>query len=276
MMQNPIKTFARLAAVFAITPAVTLAAPVWAQADVLEDGMDVAEEFPEYTFACPDGGYETGCDAFDVENAIAIEGVDASAFADRCLYTTEADCSVIANGQVNRADAAPLHWQILGLQPLDGPYIEMIVLAEIDGPVPNVLLSQQVEGYFDPPVAVRDGDGRFLLHVPARNRRLGNADIMLYTSGMGWNWSSAQQIRADIDALLPKGFQTDNPIVFNLRENFAFAPVRRDDDPGCCATGGLVSVEFEQEDNALTVTRVGFLEMQPVGERRYAAPDEAS
>jgi hypothetical protein len=152
----------------------------------------------------------------------------------------------------------------------------MIVLAEIDGPVPNVLLSQQVEGYFDPPVAVRDGDGRFLLHVPARNRRLGNADIMLYTSGMGWNWSSAQQIRADIDALLPKGFQTDNPIVFNLRENFAFAPVRRDDDAGCCATGGLVSVEFEQEDNALTVTRVGFLEMQPVGERRYAAPDEAS
>ena len=272
MMQKYLMASLRLAAAAALT----LAAPVWAQADILEAETDVPEEFPVYAFVCPDGGYQSGCDDFDISDAVAIEGVSAADFAARCLYATEADCSVIASGQVNRSGGeAPLLWQILGLQPKDGPYAEMIVLAEFDEALPYVLLSQQVEGYFDPPVAVRDGDGRFMLHVPARNRGLGNADIMLYTSGMGWNWSGADQIRADIDALLPKGFQTDNPIVFNLREGSAFAPVRRDSDAGCCATGGFVTIDFEQDDNALIVTRDGFLELQPVGERRYASPDEA-
>lgn len=261
----------------ALAASLTLPAPAWAQADILEDGIDVAEEFPEYVFTCPDGGYQSGCDAFDVERAVVLDAADATAFSERCLYATQAACDVIASGRVNRAgDAAPLHWQILGLQPKDGPYTEMILLADIDDPVPHVLLSQQVEGYFDPPVAAREGDGKFLLHVPARNRGLGNADLMLFTSGSGWNWTSADQIRAEIDARLPGGFLTASPIVFNFRESSAFALVRRDSDAGCCATGGTVTVDFEQGENTLDVSRIGFHESQPVGRTLYVPSDEAS
>lgn len=267
----------RNSTVLAAAMALAFAGPAWAQADGLEDARDVAQEFPEYVFACPDGGYQTGCDASDLERAIDLEGVDAEAFAERCLYATQASCDVLASGRINRADdAAPLHWQILGLQPKDGPYAEMIVLADIDDVVPHVLLSQQVEGYLDPPVAAREGDGKFLLHVPARNRGLGSADLVLFTSGSGWNWTSAEQIAAEIDARLPSGFLTASPIVFNFREGSAFALVRRDEDAGCCATGGIVTVDFEQGENTLDVVRIGFQESQPVGRTLHVPPVEGS
>ena len=250
--------------------AALLAVPVVAAptATIDDAEVDVAQEFPDYVFACPDGGYQSGCDASDVEQAVALDGVDAAAFAERCLYVTRARCSVIASGRLNRSgDAPPLHWQMLGLQPTDGPYAEMIVLAELDGPVPLVLLARQVDGYLDPPVVAREGDGRLLIHVPARNRGLGSADIMLFTSGQGWNWTDAAAISAEIDLMLPRGFIAASPLVFNFRESSGFALVRRDEDPGCCATGGLVLVDFEQGDNDLAITALRFRETTP------AAPD---
>ena len=242
-------------------------APAYSQSEHSADDMP-AEAYPQYVFACPDGKYQSGCDREDIENAIALGGVDASAMADSCLYQTAADCSVLASGRINRATGAPtLHWQMLSIQPSDGPHTEMMVLAELDGPVPLLLLSHQVDGYFNPPVVAHEGDGRFLLHVPALNGGLGNADLILFTSGLGWNLSDAETIRAEIDRLLPGGFSISSPISFNFRESSAFGLVRREDDAGCCATGGVVNVDFEQSDNDLAVTRVSFQETELAGRR---------
>ena len=238
---------------------------------------EIPDEYPVYEFACPDGGYQSGCDASDIERAVDLEGVQPADFAQRCLYRTQAGCSVIASGQVNRASGDPaLHWQMLGIQPSDGPYAEMLVLAEIDTPLPHLLFAKQVDGYFDPPVAARDGDGRFILHVPARNRGLGNADLVLFTSGDGWNWTSADQIIQQVDRLLPEGFWTASPVGFNFREASAFALVRRDSDAGCCATGGVVNIDFEQTDYSLDVSGVSFTQTQPVGEVHEASPEDPS
>ncbi|MBH1943436.1 hypothetical protein I5L01_04235 [Erythrobacter sp. YJ-T3-07] len=246
-----------------------------ASAQVAE--REIPDEYPVYEFVCPDGGYQSGCDASDIERAVDLEGVQAADFAQRCLYRTQAQCGVIASGQVNRGTDDPaLHWQILGLQPSDGPYAEMLVLGEIGGPLPATLLSQQVDGYFDPPVAARDGDGRFILHVPARNRGLGNADLVLFTSGDGWNWTSAEEIMREVDRLLPQGFWIASPVGFNFREGSAFALVRRDSDAGCCATGGVVNVDFEQADHSLNISRVSFTQTQPVGEVYEAIPEDPS
>jgi|TARA_R100000049_G_scaffold4296_1_gene9717 hypothetical protein len=250
--------------------AVTTAAPVSAQAAERE----IPEEYPVYEFVCPDGGYQSGCDASKIESAVELERAQRADFAQRCLYRTQADCSVIASGRVNRASGDPaLHWQILGLQPSDGPYAEMLVLAEMEPPLPHLLFAKQVEGYFDPPVAARDGDGRFILHVPARNRGIGNGDLVLFTSGEGWNWTSADGIMRQVDRLLPEGFWIASPVGFDFREASAFALVRRDSDAGCCATGGVVNIDFEQSDHSLDVSRVSFTETKPIGAAYEAYPE---
>lgn len=237
------------------------------------DERDNPDEYPEDVYVCPDGRYQSGCDGSDIDRATQLDEVLPADFAERCLYRTAADCAVIANGRVARFSAAPdLHWQLLSLQPADGPYAEMLVLAEVGGSLPYLLLAKQVDGYFDPPVAVQDESGRFILHVPARNRGLGNADLVLFTSGEGWNWTSAPAIMREVDALLPRGFAIASPVSFNFRESAAFAPVRRDSDPGCCATGGTVVVDFEQSDHSLSVSRVSFTETTPVGSAHRASP----
>lgn len=226
-----------------------------------------------YTLVCPDGGYESGCARDDIERAVDLEDGYPSALASDCLYRTRADCRVLASGQIAAlALGTTLHWQLLALQPADGPASEMIVLIEQDGAVPVLLLSHQTDGYFDAPVAVRDGDGRFLLHLPARNRGLGNADLVLMNSGQGWNRTSADAIMRDAGRLLPAGFSLASPVGFNLREGSAFAPVRREDDAGCCATGGIANIDFELSDHALSVSRVTFTETRTVGETQYAHP----
>ena len=78
-----------------------LAAATPTSAQVAE--REIPDEYPVYEFVCPDGGYQSGCDASDIERAVDLEGVQAADFAQRCLYRTEAECSVIASGQVNRA-----------------------------------------------------------------------------------------------------------------------------------------------------------------------------
>lgn len=252
--------------------AIGIFGPAAAQSGANDKG-DIPDDYASYVFVCPDGGYESGCDEQDVENAVLLEAADMAAFAERCLYRTKADCTVLASGRVNRATMEPsLNWQLLLLQPPDGPYAEMIVMAEDTGEDPMLLLAKQVDGYFDAPFAARDGDGKFLLHIPARNRGLGNADVMLFTSGQGWNWTTAALIGNEVDRLLPAGFSVASPISFNLREASAFALVRRDDDAGCCATGGVVNIDIEQLENSLPVTNIGFNETQAVGKTRYAAP----
>lgn len=234
---------------------------------------DIPDEYPEGGHVCPDGRYQSGCDASDIDQATQLENAQPADFAERCLYRTAADCAVIANGRIARfADGPDLHWQLLSLQAVDGPYAEMLVLAEMHGSFAYRLLAKQVDGYFDPPVSVCDDGDRFILHVPARNRGLGNADLVLFTSGEGWNWISAPAIMRQVDALLPPGFTIASPVSFNFRESAAFAPVRRDDDAGCCATGGTLVVDFEQSDHSLSVSRVRFTETTPVGPARSASP----
>ena len=218
-----------------------------------------------YTFVCPDGGYESGCTREDVELAVTLDEAPRNLPASACLYRTQAACSVTASGQIAALTlGTTLHWQLLALQPADGPATEMMVLFEQDGAVPNLLVSHQAEGYFDPPVAVRDGDGKFLLQVPARNRGLGSADILLKNSGAGWNWTTADRLMDDANRLLPAGFTLASPLVFNPRENSAFALVRRESDAGCCATGGVATVDFDfSQPHTMEVVSVGFQETTP-------------
>lgn len=261
----------RVGAALASIVLVAMTATISALAQPAE--REVPDEYPEYEFVCPDGGYQSGCDASDIERATDVESARPSDFGEGCLYRTDADCSVIANGRITRfSDGPDLYWQLLSLQPNDGPHAEMLVLAEMHDAFAYLLFAKQVEGYFDPPVAARDGDGRFLLHVPARNRGLGNEDLVLFTSGEGWNWTSALQIMSEVDRLLPDGFAIASPVAFDFREGSAFALARRDDDPGCCATGGTVLLDFEQSDHSLSVTRVRFIETMPVGREHDAYP----
>ena len=256
----------------ALTMLVCLTNPASAGAGLI-DGEDPEMFEDPYTLVCPDGGYESGCARDDIERAVDLEDGYPSALASDCLYRTRADCRVLASGQIAAlALGTTLHWQLLALQPADGPASEMIVLIEQDGAVPVLLLSHQTDGYFDAPVAVRDGDGRFLLHLPARNRGLGNADLVLMNSGEGWNRTTAEAIMREADRLLPAGFSLASPVGFNLREGSASALVRRDTDAGCCATGGIANIDFEQSDHALSVSRIAFTETRAVGDTHYDHP----
>ncbi len=255
-----------------LTMVACMATAAWADPESIDSEEPEMFEDP-YTLVCPDGGYESGCVRDEIERAVDLEDSYPAALASACLYRTHADCRVLASGQIAALVlGTTLHWQLLALQPADGPASEMIVLIEQDGAVPVLLLSHQTDGFFDAPVAVRDCDGRFLLHLPARNRRLGNADLVLMNSGQGWNRTSADAIMRQADRLLPAGFSLASPIGFNLREGSAFAPVRREDDAGCCATGGIAVIDFEQSAHALSISRVAFTETRAVGETHYAHP----
>ncbi|MEL7691006.1 hypothetical protein [Citromicrobium bathyomarinum] len=246
------------------------------------DGEEPEMFEDSYTFVCPDGGYESGCERDDVERAVMLDDAPQDVLSTDCLYRTQADCTVIASGQMAAFTlGTTLYWQLLALQPKDGPETEMMVLFEQDGAVPVLLLSHQTEGYFDPPVAVRDGDGKFLLQAPARNRGLGNADIILMNSGEGWNWVTADQLIGDMDRLLPAGFTIASPLEFNLREGSAYALVRRDSDAGCCATGGVAYIDFEMsQPHSMNVSSLEFQETTPgtrhralVGYEQAVVPD---
>ena len=247
------------------------ASPVLAQPGSI-DGEEPEMYEDTYTFVCPDGGYESGCTSEDVRLAVMLDEAPQSVLATECLYRTEAGCTVIASGQMAAFTlGTDLYWQLLALQPKDGPATEMMVLFEQDGAVPVLLLSHQTEGYFDPPVAVRDGDGKFLLRAPARNRGLGTADIILMNSGEGWNWVTADELIRDMDRLLPAGFAIASPVEFNLREGSAYALVRRDSDPGCCTSGGVAYIDFDlSQPHSMDVSSVEFQETTP-GERKRSS-----
>lgn len=249
----------------AILLGLAAAAPAAAQTAPHDD----VDEFPDYAFVCPDGGYKSGCDSETIERAVQVEGAEPADFAERCLYETEAACRVVSSGRIGAFGSVPdLYWQLLHLQPLDGPRTEMMVLAEHQSAFFYLLSSRQVDGYLDPPIAVHGADdgenSRFILHIPAMNRALGKADLIFFTSGEGWNWTDAASVMQQADRLLPAGFSTTSPISFNFHEMTAFAPVSRDGDAACCATGGVVALDFEQSDHSLAVSAVTFIESKAV------------
>jgi len=250
---------------FAALALIGAAGSVQAQTGSIDgEEPDMFEDF--YTFVCPDGGYESGCEREDITLAVPLDNFDPATMAESCAYRTSAECRVTASGEIFAASrASTMHWQLLALQPADGPLVQMIVLVEFDGAVPVLLLSHQSEGYIDPPVLARDDtQSGMLVHVPARNRGLGSADLILLSRKSGWNWTSADALIAQADKLLPNGFTISPPVSFDFRESSAFALVKRESDPGCCATGGIAFVDFEQSDFNLSVSRVTFNETLPV------------
>ena len=246
-----------------------MVSPAQAQPGAL-DGEEPEMFEDAYTLVCPDSAYQGGCTSEDVELAVMLDDAPQDTLATQCLYRTRADCTIIASGQIAAQTlGTTLYWQLLTLQPSDGPATEMMVLFEQDGAVPSLLVSHQT-------VAVRDGDGTFLLHVPARNRGLGSADILLKDSGAGWNWTTADRLMDDANRLLPAGFTLASPLVFNLRENSAFALVRRESDAGCCATGGVATVDFDfSQPHTMEVASVGFQETAPGKAHRMSNGDKA-
>ena len=242
----------------AATPAAGQAAP-----------HEEVDEFPNHALVCPDGGYMSGCDDETIERAVRVEDAEPADFAKRCLYETEAACRVVSSGRIDAFGSVPdLYWQVLHLQAADGPRTEMLVLAEHQATFFYLLSARQVDGHLDTPIAVHGADdgenSRFILHIPAVNRALGNADLLFFTSGEGWNWIDAASLIQQADRLLPAGFSTASPVNFNFHEMTAFAPVSRDGDAACCATGGVVVLDFEQSDHSLAVSAVTFTESKSV------------
>lgn len=234
------------------------------------------DDLTDNAFVCPDGGYLSSCDSEDIERALQVETADPADFAERCLYDTVAFCSVASSGRIGAfGDVPDLFWQLLRLQPGDGPRTDMLVLAEQQEGFFYLLSARQVDGYLDPPVAIRNEDenGGLILHLPALNSALGNADQILFTKGEGWNWTDARSLLSQADKLLPAGFSTASPVSFNFREMTAFALARRDDDPGCCSTGGVVVLDFEQSDHSLTVSGITFTETSTVEPAWTASAD---
>ncbi|APG63733.1 hypothetical protein LPB140_08850 [Sphingorhabdus lutea] len=225
-------------------------------------------------FACPDGKYQSGCDIADVEKAILSDASSFSNIGQNCLYAVKANCSVIAAGQINISSTkTQFHWQHLSLQPKDGPHVEMMILFTNENE-PEFFSAMQVEGFFDAPILVRDDD-RAILHVPARNRGLGSADQIFYSTGNSWNVTTAYNIERQVNKLLPQNFQLASPIFFNLREASAFSLVRRHNDAGCCATGGTVNIDFEVRDYVLEVSQIAFNETIPVGNPKYTSSGDS-
>ncbi|KEO88654.1 hypothetical protein EH31_17010 [Erythrobacter longus] len=262
---------------FAALALIGAAGSVQAQTGSIDgEEPDMFDDF--YTFVCPDGGYESGCEREDITLSVSLDDFDPATMAQSCAYRTSAECRVTASGEIFAASrSSTMHWQLLALQPADGPLVQMIVLVEMDGAVPVLLLSHQSEGYIDPPVLARDDtQSGILVHVPARNRGLGSADLVLFSRTNGWNWTSADGLIAQMDKLLPAGFSVSPPVSFDFREGSAFALVRRESDPGCCATGGIAFVDFEQSDFDLSVSRVTFNETLPVGDASQPTLDPYS
>ena len=92
----------------------------------------------------------------------------------------------------------------------------------------------------------------------------------MFSDGNGWNWINAYDIERRVNKLLPEGFQIASPSFFNFREGTGFALVSRENDAGCCATGGKVYIDFEVADHDLKVSRIAFDETKPVGQTHYA------
>ena len=252
-----------------LTIGLTLALSGQPQAgDVMQPSEDEYVEMFEdhYTFVCPDGRYQSGCDQEAKEDHIEALLADAKPedFSEICFYRTVAECSVAQSGIIAQGNE-PLHWQHLKISPPDGPAVEMIVAAQFSNAGPSLLMSQQVEGFFAAPPAYSLSDGGMLVHTAARNRGLGGADYLLWDAGDGWHWRQSTDIERTVNALLPEGFSVAGPFNFTWTEMTANALVRREMDAGCCPTGGTVIVTFAAGPYTLDVEEIAFRPSTPGG-----------
>tara|TARA_R110001599_G_scaffold191544_2_gene386461 strand:- start:3099 stop:4346 length:1248 start_codon:yes stop_codon:yes gene_type:complete len=246
--------------------AAMLPAAAYAQ-DITDDGA--AE--PTLIGVCPDGGYESGCSQADMEKAITLANDYLITLRSRCLYQSEARCSVISSGSFGSMErGGPMIWQHMQLSPKDGPAHDMIVVAEgLSGEDIKLVSAHQVWGNFSSPDMIDNSDDGVLFHIPGRVGGKGNADILLLRTKEKWTEIDMDRWFDQVNEMLPKGFQIRAAVDFNFREMHASSPVWREDDGECCANGGSVQIDYLIKDGALIVARLGFDETKPVGNTQY-------
>lgn len=235
-----------------------------------------AAEYDPQVRVCPDGGYESGCDREDIDRAVQRVAVDAAMLAEQCLFRTQARCSPAAYGFFPKLrNGSTVRWQLMGIQPKDGPHIEMLVMIETpaDGP-PVVIAARQTEGWYGAPSVIDDSAELLLVHAPGRTggSGAGNVDVLLTRHAQGWTTFDVNDLLEQASALLPEGFSLAGGANLNLREMHAFVPVKRKGDGGCCATGGMAHINFGlPRPNWMEVQSVTFEETAPVRTHRLTA-----
>ncbi len=260
----------------ALLAPVGLAQPALAQ-EVTGDGEIAYVDQVETVLVCPDGKYQSGCDASDLIRAVErIEDLPTD-IETRCLYETKARCYPVAFGRIITVEQGPpLTWQHMVLFPEDGPRVEMMAILE--GVTANdlyVLVARQTEGWFAPPQLVENTNELMLLHAPGRTggTGMGNADIVLSRHEQGWTTFDVNELLFEAGQMLPAGFSLASGVNFDFREMFVAVPVKRESDGGCCATGGTAFIDLAMPaGNRMKVASVTFNETKPVETHRIQAP----
>lgn len=261
--------------------AVSLAIVAAALAIVPASAQSEEQAFDIQVRVCPDGGYESGCDREDITDAVLASAALAADLAGGCLFQTRARCAPLAHGFIPAPrQGGTIMWQLMGIQPKDGPYIEMLVIIEApdDGP-PNVLAARQTEGWFGPPERIEDSAELLMIHAPGRTggTGAGNADVVLTRHQQGWTTFDVNTLLEQASAMLPAGFSLAGGADFDFREMHAYVPVKRQGDGGCCATGGMAHLDLGlPQPNWMQVDSVTFEETTPVRTHRLTAPDPSA
>lgn len=258
-----------LALVLALVPVFNPAAAAQPAPDTAE-----VETGPPTVSVCPDGAYESGCSVAEMEAAIARTPEAMVLLSRQCLFETKARCWVQASGTMSNLErGGPVVWQLMLLSPIDGPAVQMIVLFELGGThAPALVAAAQTEGWFGPPDIVQNSDDGVLIHVPGvtGGNGAGNADLLVLRKRSGWAKPDMESWFDQVNAMLPDGFEIRSRVNFNFREMHASSPVWRTGDGNCCATGGTIQIDFAlAEGSGLTVGRIAFDEMKPVGQTKY-------
>jgi hypothetical protein len=227
---------------------------------------------------CPDGSPGENCDAEAMRNAVVFGADYATAIDARCLYRTKAPCRPIAHGRIVGARyGPPLIWQHMVLSPSDGPLTQMLVIAQGDrGEDPYVLVAHQTDGWFAPPMLVENGTEGMLVHAPGRRSGSGSgrADIVLSRHSQGWTTFSIPDLLAEAEGLMVQGFSLASGANVDLTEMILTVPVSRAGDGACCPTGGMALIDLDMpEGNMIRVSRVTFIESQPVANRLFKGTD---
>lgn len=260
MTCRPVRSLFAALSLQAIT-CLFLATPVSANDEAADKRQPIA--------VCPDGGYESGCTQGDVDNAITLANDYLMTMRSRCLYLTEARCWVSASGSISGMErGGPMIWQHMILLPKDGPYTEMMVLAEgTSQENMKLVAANQVFGYFGPPDMVQNSDEGVLIHVSGRRggSGSGNADFLMVRKKAGWSGIAMDSWMDEVNGSLPDDFEIRQGVQFNFRDMFVISPVWRKSDGNCCATGGIAKIGFRIIDNILTVESLSFDETQPTG-----------
>lgn len=222
---------------------------------------------------CPTGEpFE--CSETQVAAAIEPVGNTVASSLKECLYRTETDCRVMANGTLFGEDDGPeIAWQKVKLTG-DMGRAEMVMLFANDGAEVSLIGSGQSDGYFKSPELIDAGDGRWLLHVPGVSAGTGrmNDDLLYARDGNGpWRRIDVESWRDDIGRFLPSGFGLWKGVDYGFAAMLAHSAVWRDSDANCCPTGGDAYLQFAIENDTLVLTDLSF-EERPLADTAEAAP----